>query len=138
MARLPQIRRLLVEDFISQKEWIAKLFQPINGFMEGVASVFDRNISIKDNMAADLITITLEKVPTVADPFPVKWSLGARPMSVHVGNVVKTDNTALTLTAGVFVQWAYDANNGLRLTNIVGVTPSSTTKYNLTLVIFTG
>jgi hypothetical protein len=138
MAQLPQIRRLLVEDFLSQKEWISKLFQPLNNFMEGVASVFNKSITIKDNMLADIVTVTLSSVPTATNPYPLKWSLNQRPQSVHVGNVVRLDNIGFTLSAAVAVQWTYDANNGFRLTNVVGITPSSTVKYTLTLVCFAG
>lgn len=138
MARLPQIRRLLVEDFISQKEWIAKLFQPLNSFMEGVSSIFDKNITIKDNMAADIVTVLIDKNPTASSPIPIKWGINKKPLSIHVGDVYRDDNVSFTMSSSIGVQWYYDANNGLRLTNVVGISPSSTTKYNLTLVIFAG
>ena len=79
MSRLPQIRRLLVEDFLEQKDWITKLFTPLNTFMDGVVSVMNRSITLKDNCAADIIVSVADKNPTVADPIILPWSLSQRP-----------------------------------------------------------
>lgn len=138
MSRLPQIRRLLVEDFLEQKDWISKLFTPLNTFMDGVNSSLSRGISLRDNMAADVKVITLDSVPTAEKPARVQWSLPVNPIAVHVGNVQNPKYTNFTLAAAVQVQWIYDATGGLRLTNVIGITPTTASQYILTLVIFTG
>ena len=137
MSVLPQIRRFLVEDFVSQKDWIAKLFTPLNNFMDGTVNTFNRGITLRDNLAADIKIVTLDSVPSAAIPFPVAWTLKSGPISVHVGNVINADYSALVLTAPVYVQWAYDSK-GFRLTNLIGVTPTKTVKTTITLVCFTG
>lgn len=138
MSELPQIRRLLVEDFMEQKEWISKLFIPLNNFMDGTMTALNRGITLRQNMAADIKTVTLNRVPTVASPIRVQWNISQRPISVHVGQCIRTDNTAIVLTTAIGIQWDYDAINGLRLTNILGITPTAAITYDITLAIFTG
>jgi hypothetical protein len=138
MSELPQIRRLLVEDFLEQKEWISKLFIPLNNFMDGTFLALNRGITLRQNMAADIKTITVSKVPSSTNYVGIPWDLDQKPISMHVGNIVRTDSGAFTLAAAIQVQWTYDKSKGLRITNLIGVTPSSTDKYELTLVIFTG
>jgi hypothetical protein len=138
MSELPQIRRLLVEDFLEQKEWISKLFIPLNTFMDGTFTALNRGITLRQNMAADIKVVTLNRVPTATDYASVAWTIPQKPISLHVGRIVRTDNTAITLAAAIQVQWDYDINKGLRLTNLIGVTPTSTATIDLTLVIFTG
>lgn len=138
MSELPQIRRLLVEDFMEQKEWISKLFIPLNNFMDGTFGALNRGITLRQNMAADIKVVTVNRVPTAADYIGVPWTIPQKPISVHVGRIVRTDNTAVVLAAAIQIQWEYDTNKGLRLTNLLGVTPTATATYDLTLAIFTG
>lgn len=138
MSELPQIRRLLVEDFLEQKNWISKLFIPLNSFMDSIFTCFNRGITIRQNMAADIKVVTLDKVPSAADSQKILWTLPQAPISVHVGNIRRTDGTVFALAAPIQIQWTYDNGAGLALTNLLGVTPSSTATYDLTLVIFTG
>jgi hypothetical protein len=44
----------------------------------------------------------------------------------------------VVLANAVQVQWEYDSSKGLRLTNLIGITPTATATYDLTLAIFTG
>jgi hypothetical protein len=138
MSELPQIRRLLVEDFLEQKDWISKLFIPLNNFMDGTFSALNRGVSLRQNMAADIKVVTLNRVPTALDYASVAWSIPQKPIAVHVGRVQRTDNTAVVLASVVQVQWEYDLTKGFRLTNLIGLTPTSTATYDLTLTIFTG
>lgn len=139
MSKLPQIRRLLVEDFLDQKEWIGNLFTPLNVFMDGVVSSLTKGISIKDNCAGDIMTITTTRVPTVAVPIILGWDyrLGT-PKSVHIGNVARVDGNTFALTATPGVQWNYSSKDGILITNIFGVVPSQVDKFYITYVIFAG
>lgn len=138
MSNLPQTRRFLVEDFLEQKDWIDKLFTPLNTIFEGVYSILNRGITIKDNMIGDVVTIKLGAVPTVAAPYQIKWSFSVPPKALFVGNIQRSTYDDFTLTNAVQVQWKYDSSAGLRITNIVGVTPSNATQYLVTLIILAG
>ncbi len=136
MAKIPPLQRLGVEDFPEQAAWIGKLLQPVNTSNESVVSALDRRLTLRENLAADIRTVVFETVPTATSPLKVAWTQSNRPESVQVGNVRRMDGAAFTITNAVQVQWEY--TDSLRITNIVGITPSGTTKYLVTLVIFTG
>jgi hypothetical protein len=138
MSELPQIRRLLVEDFLEQKDWISKLFIPMNNFMDGTFTALNRGITLRQNMAADIKVVTLNRIPTALDYASVAWDIPQKPIAVHVGRIKRTDNTAVVLANAIQIQWEYDLTKGLRLTNLIGLTPTSTETYDLTLTIFTG
>ena len=106
--------------------------------MEGTIGVLTKGVSLADNCSADIQKVTLSVVPTVKIPIALRWDLSTKPVSVHVGNVSLVTNDDFTLTAAVGVQWKYDSAQGLRLVNVVGITPTSATQYVLTLVIFAG
>lgn len=138
MARIPQIRRLVIEDFQVAKKWIGPLFQILNVFMEAVVSAFNKNLTIKDNLAADIKTVTLTSPPSDSSPAAVSWSLASPPIALLIGNVTRVDGGLLTIvTTAVQVQWRFGPS-GLQLTKVVGITPSSTDQYTLTILAFTG
>jgi hypothetical protein len=137
MATLPTVRRLVVEDFQQEKKWIGKLFDPVNNFMESVLSAFNRNLTLKENLAADIVSVTLSSVPTATTPAPVAWALRRAPVAIFVGQVARADGAAFTLSAAVGVQWEF-GTKGLQITNLVGLTPTNSAQYTLALVAFTG
>ena len=131
MAKIPQIRRLIAEDFAEQKAWIRPLFLVLNQFMETVVTGLNRTLTLKENMAADIITVTLSSVPSANSPLVVAWSLPKPPVALLIGNV-----TGTTLTTAASIQWAYETS--LQITNLVGCTPTAAAPVTLTLVAFTG
>ena len=137
MSKIPQIKRLVLEDFPEQKSWIARLFLPLNTFMESVVTAFNKNLTIAGNMAGDIKVVTLSSSPSATAPFLVPWSLSASPKSIHIGKVERVDKAAFVLSVAPAIQWRYDSY-GLAITNLLGVVPTSAVQYNLTLVIFTG
>jgi hypothetical protein len=134
MSRLPPIQRLVTEDFPEQKKWLGKLLQPLNQFMESIYSTLNKNITIADNLAADIRTIELDGT------FPVNlsWSLTAKPIAVVVGDCYKSSGASMTLTSAVQVQWQFNQSGQLQIDAIAGVTPSASTKYKVVLMSFTG
>jgi hypothetical protein len=139
MSKLPQMRRLLVEDFLDQKEWIGNLFTPLNVFMDGVVASLTNGISVRDNCAGDIVTLVTTRVPTVADPIIVGWNQKfGSPTAVYIGNVARVDGKTFALTATPGIQWNYVSKSGIIVTNLFGVVPSLVDKFNITYVIFAG
>lgn len=150
MAKLPQIRRLLIEDFASEKKWISPLLLVLNSFMEGVVNALTRSLTIIDNMSGDVKTVTLSNVPTPSTtggangPTSVTWSKSSLPTCVLVANVQQLTGSPLaaatfTLAAAVQVQFQMSQDNkSLQIIGVTGITPTQTTQYRLTLVCFTG
>ncbi len=139
MSKLPQVKRLFVEDFLDQKEWIGNLFTPLNGFIDGVMLCLNKGISVRDNCSGDIIKQPVLKVPTEASPLTVPWEskLGS-PIAVMVGDVRRVDGNSFVLTEAVGIQWKYDGKGGILVTNLIGITPSTENQYTITYVIFAG
>lgn len=139
MSRLPEIRRLMVEDFLDQKEWIGALFSPINLFQDGVISALNKGISIRDKVAGDIIRQTATKSPTDSDIIILPWNpkLG-QPVAIYIGDVKRVDGNPFVAASAFGLQWKYVSSVGIAVTNLLGVTPSNDNKYLITYVIFAG
>lgn len=139
MSKLPPVRRLLIEDFMDQKDWIGNLFTPINVFMDGVLGCLSKGISIRDNVAGDIIVNNTSRLPTVEKPIVLPWtSKQGIPVAIHIGNIQRVKGDNFTLATPVGFQWKYDSSQGILITNIMGLTPTSEDKYNITYVVFAG
>lgn len=134
MSRLPPVQRLVTEDFADQKKWIGKLLSPINQFMESVYQSLNQGLTLQENMAAAVLETQLE------GQFPAKiaWTLKSKPVAVLVGQVELVSGATVSLTDAIGIRWSYNGQGVLQIDQIVGITPSTTAKYRLTLVCFTG
>jgi hypothetical protein len=132
MSRVPPVRRISTEDFKEQSGWIEKLVAPINSYFEQMTTALNRGLTVNDNMAGEIRTVEVDGTY----PLKLAWSLG-RPSVVIVGNTALSSGASLTLTDAVQVQWSYNQSGQLQIDNVVGVTPSATTKYKLTLLVLT-
>lgn len=131
MAKLPPLIRLLVEDFVDQKEWIGKLLQPINQFMEATAASLNKSLTVADNLDQQITTITIRG----SENATFKATTKNRPKGVMVTQVVTVSGTAPT--AAVQPVWGYvPATNSIKISSWHGGL-SSTAKYQITLFIHT-
>lgn len=138
MASLPPIRKLYLEDYATQKGWIGPLLITLNTFMTSVVSAMTKNLSLVDNTTSDIKTVTLSGVPTSTAPTSVSWSKVLAPKAVIIGNIAPVTGT-FTLSSAVEIQWAMSVDGkSLQITNIVGLTPTQTSQYVLTLVCIAG
>lgn len=134
MAKLPSIRQILLEEFPDQSDWIGKLLGPLNTYLRTVYRILDQNITLSDNLQADIRDVEVE---SATPNLKIRNTLKLKPTSILIGNIRRSDGTSFTLTAAPFIQWELTGDFNIKITNIVGVTPSSTTKFKLTLVILT-
>ncbi len=135
MTALPPIRRLLLEDFSSEKKWISPLLLIFNSFTEAVVSVLNSGATVKDNTTGDIVPINLEGTL----PVSVIWAKKLPPTVVVVGDVTRLDGAAVTLSAAVGITWGMSSDGkSLQVLSIVGVTPSTSIKYRLQLLCFQG
>ena len=134
MAKLPNQRKLLPEDYPTEKSWIPALLAPINRFFEDVVRSLNKGLTIKENMAGDLITVVIDGVY----PVDVAWTI-APPKAVIIGQCREVSGTHTVPADAISLDWEYTASGRLRVNGVPGlVGPSSTNKFNLTLVVFTG
>lgn len=135
MAKLPRITRLLMENFSGQP-WMEPLVNTLNQFMDEVVSSLNKDLTLTDNMAAEIRTVEVNGTY----PLKLAYTLSRRPVSVLVGDVKRSDGTTVTLTDAVFVQWSFNQAGQLQIDNVVGLSPaaSSSIKYKLTLEVKAG
>ncbi len=151
MTALPPIRRLLVDDFPTQKNWIGPLLLTFNSFTEAVVNSLSAGLSLIDNTTSDVKTVQLANIPTptttggATGPTVLKWTKAAPPVAVLVGNVVNLTgsptvaNAGYVLTNAVQVQWSMDSTGKyLKIVGVVGITPTQASQFLLTLVCIQG
>lgn len=135
MAKLPQIRKVLLEDVKSQKSWIQPLLLSLNTFMEQMVAALNKNLTIGENTTGQVDDVTLAG----AWPVNYSWTKSQTPVAVIVGNVVRADGSSFTLSSAVQPQWAMSADGkSVQISGVTGITPSGATQYVLTLVTLTG
>lgn len=72
MAKVPPIRRLLIEDFPSEKSWIGKLFEILNSFIITTVNGLTSQLTIRENMLAqiDVVRVRTNNGYTAGDASP--------------------------------------------------------------------
>lgn len=138
MSKLPSIKRLAVEDFGSQKDWIGKLLNSLNQFMTSVVTALDNQLTFADNMSAVVKSINVPGLSS-GSPYPLyfNWTLKSKPVGIWLVNATETSAGAhTTFTAALSVDWAYTVNNQVKINSIVGL--PTTTAYTVTIVAITG
>lgn len=135
MATNPPLRRLRVEEYPKQKDWISSLLLILNNFMEITVGAFDKGITIIENTTSDVKTVSFAGTY----PVSVAWTKKSVPRVVVVGDVERVDGATFTLASAVQVQWNMSSDGkSLQISAVVGLTPSPTDQYNLTLLCIAG
>jgi hypothetical protein len=126
MARIPPLRRLVVEDFKDQAKWIEPLLSSINSFFETTTTALNKGLTLGENLAAEIRTVEVD------GQFPIKlsWTLAAKPVSVVVGNAYRSDGTTHTHVGPISVQWSFNQAGQLQIDGVFGLLPP--TQYFLT------
>lgn len=131
---IPTLKRLIVEDFPSQKSWIDKLIQPLNTFFEGISSALSKGLTFSDNFDGDIRTIETSGV------YPIKlaWTRRNRPKAVWVVDWSAKSGSTPTISSAVQVQWSNGTDGSLQIDTIVGISPSSSVVYNVKIIAVAG
>ncbi len=97
MAKLPEQRRILKEDLQDAPSWIDKLISPINSFFEDLYFALNKNITFRENIAAQIREIDFETSsdydPGVPDTTALQAEIDA--LDTRIDNV-ETDLTDLS------------------------------------------
>ncbi len=131
MAKAPNIRRLLVEDFPDQSDWIDKLLQPINQLSVTVQTALNKGISLKDNAGVGYLEVTLDTSQPSAFPLVMRHGLTSA-WGLQLVYVVDTGNNPPALPA-LTALWEDLGDGRLKVTNIPGLVAGRT--YNLRFLV---
>lgn len=132
MARIPQTKRFLIEDFPDQASWIGPLLQNLNIFMEQVTFGLNKGLTLTDNLRA-----TIREIDVVGGSYPVsfKQTFPGKCFGLWVVNAVENDGSPATLTTAVWADWTQKDNN-LIINNLSGLTADQ--KYKITVIAVGG
>ena len=140
MAQLPPIRKLYLDDFQSQKSWIGPFLLTLNTFINSIVSALTQDLTLIDNTTSDIKYVTLSSVPTPTKYVSIEWTKdNGTPVAVIVGNVGLSNNASPVITSAVQIQWQMSSDNkSIQITNVIGIVPTNTTQYVLTLICIVG
>jgi hypothetical protein len=120
MAGLPPVKRLVQEDFASQKSWIGLLLGPLNDFMTAVYNGLNRGLTFGENMKAQVKTLTVDNTQPTFTPIEFTSTIG-RPAALWVVKIEDRAGAPQVVRAPVTVDWSY--SNGLvYINNVSGLT----------------
>lgn len=87
MAKIPTIRRLSLEDFSSQKSWISPLIEILNSFIINVIQALNRQLTISENMLAQISTFRVQtnETYTLTDDQPTSQAEEFEDADVNTG-----------------------------------------------------
>lgn len=132
MAKLPKNKKLIQEDFPSQRSWIAKLLQPLNQFMETVALALDKGLTVGENLDAQIAQV----VVTGGEEVSFSIRTRSRPQGLLVTRVEIIGGNEVALTEAVWPTWEVDpVNNTVKISSWIGL--DSGTRYRITLFVHT-
>lgn len=111
--KFPQNPNFKVEDFLSEKEWIGKLFILINPVIQALNQIFDNNIDFETNIKS----VTNEYTITNFQEFAFQWPYPTQsPVTVNVVSATKGNSRSPVL---LFPVWEYDSQDqSITISNI--------------------
>lgn len=133
MAKLPPNKRITREDLKDAPEWIDRLLDPLNSFMEAVYAALDRDLTIGDNVSGETKVFQIKAGALATDnTFTFTTTAKRTPKHVIPTRVEKVAVVYEPLGVVVGIDWRFDAGQ-IIIDAIAGLTTGST--YNITLLV---
>lgn len=135
MANLGYLRRLIKEDFPkANQDLVGKIAAVMNPFMDAITNAFNNDITIADNLEAQVSTFTVtvdsNGIPTV--PLNIKYNLSAPATQLWVTRSVNNTNSVTYLTGAPFLEWTQTGTQ-IIVNHITGLPANN--QYTLTVTI---
>lgn len=134
--KLPNFRRLIKSDYSKEYEsLIEKLSFSINNGIEVLYQVFNKAISLKDNIACTLkdIDVEVKEDGSVKTLTTFNLDTQGKVAGVLVLNAVNTRTSSVLPNSGIFVSFTQESSK-VFISNIKGLPPNQ--PFRLTLVAF--
>ena len=115
---LPDVRRLNREDFQDAPSWIDPMLNTLNAFMDSVYNIFNRNVSLIDNLNMQIITLSVStKSDGSINPIEQKLAIRGKVNGVVVLKVISEDIANITTP---FLNWT-QSSDILEISNIASL-----------------
>lgn len=137
MAVLPATKRITRADLGEDvPEWVDNLLSPLNSFIEQIYTAFNKNISIPENVASQIVQLdinTNSDYSTGNFPSTVfKRTLAKKANLLIIGQVRDLSNNEFIFTTGGYPSWE-DNNGTISIYYIPGLSDSK--KYRVNLLV---
>lgn len=135
MAKQITQKKILIENLPNDvKKWIPEITEPLNRFMEEVALALNNQITINDNMDAEI------KMVVADGQYPIKFKLArkSKPKAAIIGQCREISESHTTITEALYLDWEITADGMFQINNIADLNASATEKFNVTILIFNG
>jgi len=132
-VKLPTITRFQKQNYPGSADWFTRFMQDINSFTEIVWNTLNKNITIGDNLDAQVYTFTvIAGADATKNTLSFASTLKHSPLAVLVAGV--TDKTAYStaLLNAVGLQWTF-ASPTITITGIAGLVNTHT--YQMTVIV---
>lgn len=132
--KLPTIKKILREDLKAAPDWVGRLIDPINSFMESVYTALNKNITLYDNVASFIKEISYKTPATY--PTGVENVSFINELRTRASGVVVLQAFDKATYTGVSIgnpAWIEDVS-GIVISPITGLEASKT--YTIRFVVF--
>ncbi len=133
MAKLPKQKKILPDQFPKQ-DFMPELLTPLNSFMDDVTSALNKSLTFKENIAGEVLTVTIDGIY----PIDVLWTNKSRPVAAWLGYCRELSGVHTNFTDPLFLDWEMAANDKFRINNITGLAASNTHKYQVVIIAING
>ncbi len=125
MSKLPQQRKIVKEDIKEAPSWIDGVINPVNSFMESVYNSLNRNITLRDNVAAfvkEVVYRTPSTYPTGVETIKIQSELKSKAIGLQVLQAYDR-NLYVAAPGPVYIPWVEEVD-GISIGTITGLEAS--------------
>lgn len=134
MGKIPQTKRLVVEDFEGQQEWIGKLIDPVNQFMQESVALVNNSLTFSENFNGAMLTVVW-----TGSAKSLAWRLKARPVAAWIGSIRTHPSNAVPTGLSAFnLVWDFTQAGEFQVVSVPGLSASASNPYKLTIVAVAG
>lgn len=130
--RLPPIKKLIIEDYPSQKSWIDRLIYPLNQFMTAISSGLQNGLTFEENITSQVYTVEFNN-NTAEFPILFTFKFQSKPFGLFIVNIQDVTRIPLPFASAVFPTWTFlDQTRQIRISAISGLVANQ--RYSLTVI----
>jgi len=134
MSKIPEMRRIVAEEFPEQRDWIGKLIAPVNLFMEQVQINLSRGLTFQDNISCRFI----EHTDYGAYPVDIAWNLRSKPAGAWIVYARELSGNHVNFTNAPYLDWEFTSNGSFRINAIPNLSSSASNPFLVKIIAITG
>lgn len=134
MAKIPPIKRIVMDSLEDYEDLREPVFGVLNHFMENVVRAFNNRLTFSENFDGAVLTFQAD------GNYPLKlgWSRSSKPAAIWIGKVSRVDGRDSNLSSALTLDWSFNQSGQIEISDIVGLPDSPTNKFNITIIGVTG